>query len=89
MRSKRLLDDQKIPFFETKAQFAYQEATNFSQDDNTDADGRSATLVFNFNKHFLQIPRSFATITIVRSDAATATPPPGSAPGTDSGSNRN
>ncbi|MDW2930138.1 hypothetical protein [Mesomycoplasma ovipneumoniae] len=62
--------DQKIPFFETKAQFAYQEATNFSQDDNTDADGRSATLVFNFNKHFLQIPRSFATITIVRSDAA-------------------
>ncbi|MDW2931468.1 hypothetical protein [Mesomycoplasma ovipneumoniae] len=64
--------DQKIPFFETKAQFAYQEATNFSQDDNTDADGRSATLVFNFNKHFLQIPRSFATITIVRSDASTA-----------------
>ncbi|WP_337902219.1 hypothetical protein, partial [Mesomycoplasma ovipneumoniae] len=74
--------DQKIPFFETKAQFAYQEATNFSQDDNTDADGRSATLEFNFNKHFLQIPRSFATITIIRSDAATATTPPGSAPGT-------
>ncbi|WNM15502.1 hypothetical protein [Mesomycoplasma ovipneumoniae] len=64
--------DQKIPFFETKAQFAYQEATNFSQNDNTDADGRSATLEFNFNKHFLQIPRSFATITIVRSDATTA-----------------
>ncbi|MHA0283376.1 hypothetical protein ACXYWU_03455, partial [Mesomycoplasma ovipneumoniae] len=64
--------DQKIPFFETKAQFAYQEATNFSQDENTDADGRSATLVFNFNKHFLQIPSSFATITIVRSDATTA-----------------
>ncbi|WP_341490622.1 hypothetical protein [Mesomycoplasma ovipneumoniae] len=64
--------NQKIPFFETKAQFAYQEATNFSQDDNTDADGRSATLEFNFNKHFLQIPRSFATITIVRSDATTA-----------------
>ncbi|WP_341495407.1 hypothetical protein [Mesomycoplasma ovipneumoniae] len=63
--------DQKIPFFETKAQFAYQEATNFSQDDNIDADGRSATLEFNFNKHFLQIPRSFATITIVRSDAST------------------
>ncbi|MDW2918741.1 hypothetical protein, partial [Mesomycoplasma ovipneumoniae] len=63
-------ENQKIPFFETKTQFAYQEATNFSQDDNTDADGRSATLVFNFNKHFLQIPRSFATITIVRSDAA-------------------
>ncbi|VEU71656.1 DUF1410 domain [Mesomycoplasma ovipneumoniae] len=63
--------NQKIPFFETKAQFAYQEATNFSQDDNTDADGRSATLEFNFNKHFLQIPRSFATITIVRSDAST------------------
>ncbi|WP_337903753.1 hypothetical protein [Mesomycoplasma ovipneumoniae] len=69
---KKAPRDQKIPFFETKAQFAYQEATNFSQDDNTDADGRSATLVFNFNKHFLQIPRSFATITIVRSDASTA-----------------
>ncbi len=75
-------DNQKIPFFETKAQFAYQEATNFSQDDNTDADGRSATLEFQFNKHFLQIPRSFATITIIRSDAATATAPPGSASGT-------
>ncbi|MHA0322900.1 hypothetical protein [Mesomycoplasma ovipneumoniae] len=75
-------DNQKIPFFETKAQFAYQEATNFSQDDNTDADGRSATLEFQFNKHFLQIPRSFATITIIRSDANTATTPPGSAPGT-------
>ncbi|WP_337904338.1 hypothetical protein [Mesomycoplasma ovipneumoniae] len=69
---KKAPDNQKIPFFETKAQFAYQETTNFSQDDNTDADGRSATLVFNFNKHFLQIPRSFATITIVRSDASTA-----------------
>ncbi|WP_337903600.1 hypothetical protein, partial [Mesomycoplasma ovipneumoniae] len=69
---KKAPNNQKIPFFETKAQFAYQEATNFSQDDNTDADGRSATLVFNFNKHFLQIPRSFATITIVRSDASTA-----------------
>ncbi|WP_341420520.1 hypothetical protein [Mesomycoplasma ovipneumoniae] len=58
-------------------------ATNFSQDDNTDADGRSATLVFNFNKHFLQIPRSFATITIVRSDASTAAPANRySAPGT-------
>ncbi|MDW2925196.1 hypothetical protein R7Y11_03275 [Mesomycoplasma ovipneumoniae] len=74
-------ENQKIPFFETKAQFAYQEATNFSQDDNTDADGRSATLEFNFNKHFLQIPRSFATITIVRSDASSATAP-GTAPGT-------
>ncbi|WP_337903063.1 hypothetical protein [Mesomycoplasma ovipneumoniae] len=70
--------DQKIPFFETKAQFEYEERTNFSQDDNTDADGRSATLEFNFNKHFLQIPRSFATITIIRSDAA----PAGTAPGT-------
>ncbi|MDO6857300.1 hypothetical protein Q4504_02335, partial [Mesomycoplasma ovipneumoniae] len=70
--------DQKIPFFETKAQFEYQEATNFSQDDNTDADGRSATLEFTFNKHFLQIPKSFATITIIRSDAAAT----GSAPGT-------
>ncbi|VEU71640.1 DUF1410 domain [Mesomycoplasma ovipneumoniae] len=69
---KKAPDNQKIPFFETKAQFAYQEATNFSQDDNTDADGRSATLEFNFNKHFLQIPKSFATITIVRSDASTA-----------------
>ncbi|WP_341492391.1 hypothetical protein [Mesomycoplasma ovipneumoniae] len=79
---KKAPDNQKIPFFETKAQFAYQEATNFSQDDNTDADGRSATLVFNFNKHFLQIPRSFATITIVRSDASTAAPAAGIAPGT-------
>ncbi|WP_341513208.1 hypothetical protein [Mesomycoplasma ovipneumoniae] len=79
---KKAPDNQKIPFFETKAQFAYQEATNFSQDDNTDADGRSATLVFNFNKHFLQIPRSFATITIVRSDASTAAPPAGTTPGT-------
>ncbi|WP_341433576.1 hypothetical protein, partial [Mesomycoplasma ovipneumoniae] len=79
---KKAPDNQKIPFFETKAQFAYQEATNFSQDDNTDADGRSATLVFNFNKHFLQIPRSFATITIVRSDASTAAPAAGTAPGT-------
>ncbi|WP_337899055.1 hypothetical protein [Mesomycoplasma ovipneumoniae] len=70
--------DQKIPFFETKAQFEYEEATNFSQDDNTNADGRSATLKFTFNKHFLQIPRSFATITIVRSDASTT----GSASGT-------
>ncbi|MDO6826186.1 hypothetical protein Q4516_02605 [Mesomycoplasma ovipneumoniae] len=79
---KKAPDNQKIPFFETKAQFAYQEATNFSQDDNTDADGRSATLVFNFNKHFLQIPRSFATITIVRSDASTAAPAAGTTPGT-------
>ncbi|WP_069096723.1 DUF1410 domain-containing protein [Mesomycoplasma ovipneumoniae] len=67
--------DQKIPFFETKAQFSYTEATNFSQDDNTDADGRSATLEFNFNKHFLQIPKSFATITIARSDATSAAAP--------------
>ncbi|MHA0296814.1 zinc ribbon domain-containing protein [Mesomycoplasma ovipneumoniae] len=74
--------DQKIPFFETKAQFEYEERTNFSQDDNTDADGRSATLEFTFNKHFLQIPKSFATITIIRSDATTATVPAGSAPGT-------
>ncbi|MHA0313761.1 hypothetical protein ACXYVM_03625, partial [Mesomycoplasma ovipneumoniae] len=74
--------DQKIPFFETKAQFEYEERTNFSQDDNTDADGRSATLEFQFNKHFLQIPRSFATITIIRSDATTATAPAGSTSGT-------
>ncbi|EXU61450.1 Hypothetical protein MOVI_0140 [Mesomycoplasma ovipneumoniae 14811] len=81
--------DQKIPFFETKAQFAYQEATNFSQDDNTDADGRSATLVFSFNKHFLQIPRSFATITIARSDAAsTPAPAAGTAPGTPADRNK-
>ncbi|WNM14521.1 hypothetical protein [Mesomycoplasma ovipneumoniae] len=73
--------DQKIPFFETKAQFSYTEATNFQQDDDTDSDGRSATLEFNFNKHFLQIPRSFATITIARSDAASA-PASGPAPGT-------
>ncbi|MDW2923044.1 hypothetical protein R7X40_03045, partial [Mesomycoplasma ovipneumoniae] len=76
--------NQKIPFFETKAQFSYQEATNFSQDDNTDADGRSATLEFTFNKHFLQIPKSFATITIIRSDAA---PAAGSAPGTSADRN--
>ncbi len=74
--------DQKIPFFETKAQFEYEERTNFSQDDNTDADGRSATLEFTFNKHFLQIPRSFATITIIRSDANSATAPAGTARGT-------
>ncbi|WP_341492313.1 hypothetical protein [Mesomycoplasma ovipneumoniae] len=80
--------DQKIPFFETKAQFSYQESTNFSQDDNTDADGRSATLVFNFNKHFLQIPRSFATITIARSDAAPAVPVAGAAPGTPADRNK-
>ncbi|MDW2906464.1 hypothetical protein R7V41_02420, partial [Mesomycoplasma ovipneumoniae] len=77
--------NQKIPFFETKAQFEYKEATNFSQDDNTDADGRSATLEFNFNKHFLQIPRSFATITIARSDSTSgpaSAPASGPAPGT-------
>ncbi|WP_341493740.1 hypothetical protein [Mesomycoplasma ovipneumoniae] len=81
--------DQKIPFFETKAQFSYTETTNFQQDDNIDADGRSATLEFNFNKHFLQIPRSFATITIARSDstsgaagATSAGSAPASAPGT-------
>ncbi|MDW2913113.1 hypothetical protein R7U62_03300, partial [Mesomycoplasma ovipneumoniae] len=79
--------NQKIPFFETKAQFSYQEATNFSQDDNTDADGRSATLEFTFNKHFLQIPKSFATITIIRSDAAPAAPAAGSAPGTSADRN--
>ncbi|UVO15288.1 hypothetical protein KW512_00110 [Mesomycoplasma ovipneumoniae] len=76
--------DQKIPFFETKAQFTYEEATNFQQDDNTDADGRSATLEFNFNKHFLQIPKSFATITIARSDSTSgaAAPAPAPTPGT-------
>ncbi|MDW2898292.1 DUF1410 domain-containing protein [Mesomycoplasma ovipneumoniae] len=73
--------DQKIPFFETKAQFTYEERTNFQQDDNTDADGRSATLEFNFNKHFLQIPRSFATITIARSDS-TSGAASGTLPGT-------
>ncbi|WP_218836571.1 hypothetical protein [Mesomycoplasma ovipneumoniae] len=66
------LEDQKIPFFETKAQFEYTEKTNFIQDDNKDADGRSATLEFHFNKHFLQIPESFATITIA--PAATSAP---------------
>ncbi|WP_341500897.1 hypothetical protein [Mesomycoplasma ovipneumoniae] len=64
--------DQKIPFFETKAQFEYTESTNFIQDDDKDADGRSATLEFHFNKHFLQIPESFATITIA--PAATSAP---------------
>ncbi|WP_341491764.1 DUF1410 domain-containing protein [Mesomycoplasma ovipneumoniae] len=72
--------DQKIPFFETKAQFTYEEATNFIQDDNTDADGRSATLEFNFNKHFLQIPKSFATITIARSDSTSGAAGAASAP---------
>ncbi|WNM14660.1 hypothetical protein [Mesomycoplasma ovipneumoniae] len=72
--------DQKIPFFETKAQFSYTEATNFQQDDNTDADGRSATLVFNFNKHFLQIPKSFATITIARSDSTSGVAPAAGTP---------
>ncbi|MDW2852623.1 hypothetical protein [Mesomycoplasma ovipneumoniae] len=75
--------NQKIPFFETKAQFTYEEATNFQQDDNTDADGRSATLEFTFNKHFLQIPKSFATITIARSDSTSAAAPgAASTPGT-------
>ncbi|WP_010321443.1 DUF1410 domain-containing protein [Mesomycoplasma ovipneumoniae] len=81
--------DQKIPFFETKAQFTYEEATNFQQDDDKDSDGRSATLEFNFNKNFLQIPKSFATITIARSDSASgaagatsAGSAPASTPGT-------
>ncbi|XBE77863.1 hypothetical protein VQY16_02775 [Mesomycoplasma ovipneumoniae] len=65
-------ENQTIPFFETKAQFEYTEKINFIQDDDKDADGRSATLEFHFNKHFLQIPESFATITIA--PAATSAP---------------
>ncbi|MDW2906454.1 hypothetical protein R7V41_02360, partial [Mesomycoplasma ovipneumoniae] len=83
-------DDQKIPFFETKAQFSYTEATNFIQDDNKDANGKSANLKFKFNKHFLQIPKSFATITIAPTAstlAATSTPAP--APGSVASSSSN
>ncbi|XBE77847.1 hypothetical protein VQY16_02670 [Mesomycoplasma ovipneumoniae] len=83
-------ENQKIPFFETKAQFEYTESTNFIQDDDKDADGRSATLEFNFNKHFLQIPKSFATITIApaatsASANSSPTPPtPAASPAVDS-----
>ncbi|WP_341491645.1 hypothetical protein [Mesomycoplasma ovipneumoniae] len=82
--------DQTIPFFETKAQFSYTEATNFIQDDDKDANGKSANLKFKFNKHFLQIPNSFATITIAPTDstlAATSSPTP--APGTAASSSSN
>ncbi|MCP9306785.1 DUF1410 domain-containing protein [Mesomycoplasma ovipneumoniae] len=79
--------DQKIPFFETKAQFEYTESVNFIQDDDKDADGRSATLEFHFNKHFLQIPESFATITIApaaTSAPANSSPTPATSPTVDS-----
>uniref|UniRef100_UPI00083E7322 hypothetical protein n=1 Tax=Mesomycoplasma ovipneumoniae TaxID=29562 RepID=UPI00083E7322 len=66
-------ENQKIPFFETKAQFEYTESVNFIQDDDKDADGRSATLEFHFNKHFLQIPNSFATITIAPAATSAST----------------
>ncbi|WNM13186.1 hypothetical protein [Mesomycoplasma ovipneumoniae] len=84
--------DQKIPFFETKAQFSYTEETNFIQDDNKDANGKSANLKFKFNKHFLQIPNSFATITIAPTAstvAATSTPAPAPGTGASSSSNTN
>ncbi|WP_341493760.1 hypothetical protein [Mesomycoplasma ovipneumoniae] len=84
--------DQKIPFFETKAQFSYTEATNFIQDDDKDANGKSANLKFKFNKHFLQIPDSFATITIAPTDstlAATSTSAPTPGTGASSSSNTN
>ncbi|WP_341500914.1 hypothetical protein [Mesomycoplasma ovipneumoniae] len=85
--------DQKIPFFETKAQFSYTEATNFIQDDDKDANGKSANLKFKFNKHFLQIPNSFATITIAPTAstvAATSTsaPTPGSVASSPSNTNK-
>ncbi|MDW2892892.1 hypothetical protein R7W54_02805 [Mesomycoplasma ovipneumoniae] len=84
--------DQKIPFFETKAQFSYTEATNFIQDDDKDANGKSANLKFKFNKHFLQIPDSFATITIAPTDstvAATSAPAPAPGTGASNSSNTN
>ncbi|MDW2871235.1 hypothetical protein R7V45_03780, partial [Mesomycoplasma ovipneumoniae] len=84
--------DQKIPFFETKAQFSYTEEANFIQDDNRDANGKSANLKFKFNKHFLQIPNSFATITIAPTDstvAATSAPVPTLGTGASSSSNTN
>ncbi len=84
--------DQKIPFFETKAQFSYTEAANFIQDDDKDANGKSANLKFKFNKHFLQIPKSFATITIAPTAstvAATSTPAPAPGTGASSPSNTN
>ncbi|WP_341517379.1 hypothetical protein [Mesomycoplasma ovipneumoniae] len=57
LRSKRLLEIKKFHFLKLKLNLSIKRATNFSQDDNTDADGRSATLEFTFNKHFLQIPK--------------------------------
>ncbi len=84
--------DQKIPFFETKAQFSYTEKANFIQDDDKDANGKSANLKFKFNKHFLQIPNSFATITIAPTAstlAATSTPAPAPGTGASSSSNTN
>ncbi|MDW2834249.1 DUF1410 domain-containing protein [Mesomycoplasma ovipneumoniae] len=73
-------ENQKIPFFETKAQFEYTEKINFIQDDDKDADGRSATLEFHFNKHFLQIPKSFATITIAPAATSDSTNAPQTPP---------
>ncbi|AJR12536.1 Uncharacterised protein [Mesomycoplasma dispar] len=58
--------DQKDAFFETKAKFDYQEETNFIQNPDKNADGRSATLEFKFNDKFLQIPKKFATITVAK-----------------------
>ncbi|AJR12549.1 hypothetical protein [Mesomycoplasma dispar] len=60
--------DQKDALFETKAKFNYEENTNFIQNPDENADGRSATLEFQFSNQFLQIPREFATITIAKSE---------------------
>ncbi|MXR10439.1 hypothetical protein, partial [Mesomycoplasma hyopneumoniae] len=57
----------KAPFFETRAKFNYLEDVNWSQDENEDADGRSGTIKFSFNDRFLQIPKEYGTITVVKS----------------------
>ncbi|MXR57286.1 hypothetical protein DR096_01785, partial [Mycoplasma hyopneumoniae] len=57
----------KAPFFETRAKFNYLEDVNWSQDKNEDADGRSGTIKFSFNDRFLQIPKEYGTITVVKS----------------------
>ncbi|QLG43521.1 hypothetical protein [Mesomycoplasma hyopneumoniae] len=57
----------KAPFFETRAKFNYLEDVNWSQDENQDADGRSGTIKFSFNDRFLQIPKEYGTITVVKS----------------------
>ncbi|MXR33704.1 hypothetical protein, partial [Mesomycoplasma hyopneumoniae] len=61
----------KAPFFETRAKFNYLEDVNWSQDENEDADGRSGTIKFSFNDRFLQIPKEYGTITVVKSSEKT------------------